>query len=426
MLLYEQVIEYIQSTVPQFSTKGGQAYHKGFEKINALMSVLGHPEKDLKCIHVAGTNGKGSVCTLLAAYLQSQGLKVGLHTSPHILDLRERFLINNKQIAKESIVDFIEKYKDTIASIKPSFFELTVAMAFYYFHEYKVDIAVIETGLGGRFDSTNILNSMLSVITNVSKDHLSILGRDLTSIAFEKAGIIKENTPVILGLPENEIVNKVIEKEALSKNAPLFKTSELPSEASQEILEIGKKLSLPYFQLLNVQTVYQSLLAIPNLQVRTDLSTYVDFLKNYFKANSIPGRWQILQENPRIILDVGHNEAALMMQQKELENYPKTNLHILIGFMSDKEVDDLLHYFPKEAHYYFTQANIERALSSETLQLKAKNHELYGEVYISPQQVWKAIKDQLDPKDTLLVTGSFFIIESFLKAYQETNSKSPK
>lgn len=426
MLSYEQVIEYIQSTVPQFSTKGGQAYHKGFEKINALLTVLGHPERDLKYIHVAGTNGKGSVCTLLAAYLQSQGLKVGLHTSPHILDLRERFLINNELIAKVRIVDFIKKYKDSIATIKPSFFELTVAMALYYFQEDKVDVAVIETGLGGRFDSTNILNSMLSIITNVSKDHLSILGTDLASIAFEKAGIIKQNTPVVLGLPENEIVTEVIEKETLTKNASLYKTSDLPLKLSQEILDIGKKLSLPYFQLLNIQTVYQSLLVVPNFSIHVSLNSYVDFLKSYFKGNSIPGRWQILQENPRIILDVGHNEAALMMQHKELESYPKTNLHIIIGFMADKEVDELLLYFPKDAHYYFTQANIERALPSKTLQMKAEKHELFGEVYVSPQKVWEEIKDQLDSKDTLLVTGSFFIIDSFLKAYREINSKSPK
>src|SRR5690554_1061994 len=426
MLLYEQVIEYIQSTVPQFSTKGGQAYHKGFEKINALMSVLGHPEKDLKCIHVAGTNGKGSVCTLIAAYLQNQGLKVGLHTSPHITDLRERFLINNELIAKDRIVDFIEKYKDIIATIKPSFFELTVAMALYYFHEDKVDVAVIETGLGGRLDSTNILNSRVSIITNVSKDHLSILGTDLASIAFEKAGIIKQNTPVVLGLPENEIVTKVIEKETLTQQATLYKTSDLSIELSQGIIEVGKELSLPYFQLLNIQTVYQSLLAIPNFSIHVEMITFTDFLKDYFKGKSIPGRWQILQENPRIILDVGHNEAALMMQQKELESYPKTNLHIIIGFMADKEVDELLLYFPKDAHYYFTQANIERALPSKTLQMKAENHELFGEVYASPQNVWEEIKDQLDSKDTLLVTGSFFIIDSFLKAYREINSKSPK
>lgn len=426
MLSYEQTIEYIQSTVPQFSTKGGQAYHKGFEKINALLTDLGRPERDLKCIHVAGTNGKGSVCTLISAYLQKQGLKVGLHTSPHITDLRERFLINNELIAKDRIVDFIEKYKDIIATIKPSFFELTVAMALYYFHEDKVDVAVIETGLGGRFDSTNILNSMLSIITNVSKDHLSILGTDLTSIAFEKAGIIKQNTPVVLGLPENEIVTKVIEKETLAQQATLYKTSDLSIELSQGIIEVGKELSLPYFQLLNIQTVYQSLLAIPNFSIHVEMITFTDFLKDYFKGKSIPGRWQILQEYPRIILDVGHNEAALMMQQKELESYPKTNLHIIIGFMADKEVDELLLYFPKDAHYYFTQANIERALPSKTLQMKAENHELFGEVYASPQNVWEEIKDQLDSKDTLLVTGSFFIIDSFLKAYREINSKSPK
>lgn len=412
-MTYQETVNYIENTLPQFGKIGGQAFHKGFENINALMDVLNHPHKKLKFIHVAGTNGKGSTCHLIAAYLKHKGYKVGLHTSPHLLDIRERFQIDGKHISKKALIDFIAQYKEDIEHIKPSFFELTVAMAFYYFHQENVDYAIVETGLGGRWDATNIIQPLMSIITNVSLDHLNILGDTIEKIAFEKGGIIKENTPVIIGLPEEEEAIKVFENIAKEKNSPIFKTSDLATKITNSFLLEEDIKALPYFQQLNIQTVYQALQQLKGIE---DLSDYAEFLIDFFQHSPIIGRWQIFKREPYIILDVGHNEEALKNSMAQLNNLAIDNIHIIIGMMADKAVDQLLHYFPQNANYYFTQAQINRAMDKEDLQSLAKEHGLEGECYNSVAEAWEQVKNKMKEKDLLLVTGSFFIISDFLKA----------
>lgn len=416
---YRECIEYLEQNIAQFHQKGKQAFHKGFEKTNQLLAYLKHPEKNSTCIHIAGTNGKGSTCHILSHYLYKKGFKVGLFTSPHLLDYRERFKINNQLIDKSFIVHFINKHKEAIDKIQPSFFELSFAMAMDFFNQLKVDYAIIETGLGGRWDSTNIVDPILSVITNVSIDHHDILGNSIQEIAFEKAGIIKENTNVVLGLPENTEALKVFQKEAKAKNAPLFKSSHLNQKEKNLIQNIVQSLHLPEFQYFNISTCYQSIKVLKNMAYIDNIDDFPLLVKEFFSHKNIPGRWQILQNNPQIILDVGHNEAAVQSIFKNLSTKDYAQLHIITGFMKDKNIAALLPYFPKHAHYYFTEAQLNRAMPHKDLQNLAKNHGIKGSAFPHTSLAWDFVKTQVKKEDLILVFGSFYILSDFIKCYEQ-------
>lgn len=422
---YQQTIDYLFSRLPMFSRIGAAAFKKDLTNTITLCKYLDDPHQKFKSIHVAGTNGKGSVSHMLAAILQTAGYKVGLYTSPHLKDFRERIKINGKEVSEEFVIGFTEKMKPLIEEIEPSFFEITVAMAFDFFAKEKVDIAVIEVGLGGRFDSTNIITPELSVITNIGWDHMNILGDSLEKIAFEKAGIIKKNIPVVIGefLPETK---PVFEKVAAEKKAIIHYPKQNRNALSWEwqnhelIIEIEEKgktdhkkyhLDLPgIYQSKNLLTVLEACSVLRDMKYNIDESHIKTGLQKTKKLTGLHGRWEIIHEHPTIVLDVGHNEDGIkqIIQQLELTTYHK--LHIIIGLVKDKEVEKVLSLLPHSAHYYFTQAQIPRALAAEVLQSKGKSENLEGEVYPDVNTAIKAAKANAHKDDLILVCGSVFLV----------------
>lgn len=424
-MTYQQIIEYLFSRLPMFSRIGAAAFKKDLTNTITLCKHLDDPHQKFRSIHVAGTNGKGSVSHMLAAILQTAGYKVGLYTSPHLKDFRERIKINGKEVSEEFVIEFTQKMKSLIEEIEPSFFEITVAMAFDYFAKQKVDIAVIEVGLGGRFDSTNIITPELSVITNIGWDHMNILGDTLEKITFEKAGIIKQNTPVVIGeyLPETK---PVFEKVAAEKKAIIHYTKENRNALSWEwenhelIIEIEEKgktdhkkynLDLPgIYQSKNLLTVLEACSVLRDMKYEIDEVNIKTGLQKTKKLTGLHGRWEIIHEHPTIILDVGHNEDGIkqIIQQIELTTFHK--LHIIIGLVKDKEIEKVLSLLPHSAHYYFTQAQIPRALTADILKSKGKSQNLDGEAYPDVNTAIKAAKAHAHKDDLILVCGSVFLV----------------
>lgn len=427
---YQQTIEYLFSRLPMFSRIGADAFKKDLTNTITLCKHLGDPQQKFKSIHIAGTNGKGSVSHMLAAILHIAGYKTGLYTSPHLKDFRERIKVNGypdgyREIREEFVIDFTEKIKPLIEEIEPSFFEITVAMAFDYFAKEKVDVAVIEVGLGGRFDSTNIITPGLSVITNIGWDHMNILGDSLEKIAFEKAGIIKENIPVVIGetLPETK---PVFEKIAAEKNAPIHYAIESRTaltwewqkrELIVEVAENGKTdhkkfhLDLPgIYQSKNLLTVLEACAVLNNLECTIDEKHIRNGLQKTKTLTGLHGRWEIIHEHPTIILDVGHNEDGIKQIIQQIELTTHHELHIVIGLVKDKEIDKVLSLLPHSAHYYFTQAQIPRALPAEILRSKAKDQNLTGDVFTEVNTAIRMAKSKADKNDLILVCGSVFLV----------------
>jgi dihydrofolate synthase/folylpolyglutamate synthase len=422
---YPQTIEYLFSRLPMFSRIGAAAFKKDLTNTIALCKHLDDPHKKFKSIHVAGTNGKGSVSHMLSAILQTAGYKVGLYTSPHLKDFRERIKINGDEIAEDFVISFTDHMKALIESIEPSFFEITVAMAFDYFAKQKVDIAVIEVGLGGRFDSTNIITPELSVVTNIGWDHMNILGDSLEKIAFEKGGIIKQNIPVIIGdfLPETQ---PVFEKIATEKHAPLHYAKAKRNVLSWtwerhdlivEVEEKGKtdhkkyQLDLPgIYQSKNLLTVLEACSALKDLGYRLDEKDIRDGLQKTKKLTGLHGRWEIIHERPLIILDVGHNEDGIKQITQQLEVTTYHQLHVIIGLVKDKEVEKVLSLLPRTAYYYFTRAQIPRALPPDVLKSNALDQNLEGEVYADVNTALKTAKAKANKDDLILVCGSVFLV----------------
>ncbi|HET9745008.1 MAG TPA: folylpolyglutamate synthase/dihydrofolate synthase family protein, partial [Chitinophagaceae bacterium] len=391
----------------------------------ALCKQLKDPHLKFKSIHVAGTNGKGSVSHMLAAVLQTAGYKVGLYTSPHLKDFRERIRINGEEIKEEFVTSFTEKMKPLIEKIEPSFFEITVAMAFDYFTQQKVDIAVIEVGLGGRFDSTNIITPELSVITNIGWDHMNILGDSLEKIAFEKAGIIKNNVPVVIGetLPNTK---PVFEKIAAEKRAPVYYANQNRNILSWEwrkhelVVEIEEKgktdhkkyhLDLPgIYQSKNLLTTLEACAVLKNLDYDLDDTDIRGGLQKTKKLTGLHGRWEIIHEHPTVILDVAHNEDGMSQIAQQLELITFHELHIIIGLVKDKETEKILSLLPHSARYYFTQAQIPRALPAGVLQSAAAHQGLDGNVYPDVNSAIKAAKAKAHKDDLILVCGSVFLV----------------
>ncbi|HEV8506255.1 MAG TPA: folylpolyglutamate synthase/dihydrofolate synthase family protein, partial [Chitinophagaceae bacterium] len=381
--------------------------------------------KKFKSIHIAGTNGKGSVSHMLAAILQTAGYKTGLYTSPHLKDFRERIKIDGEMVIEDFIIDFTERIKTVSEAIEPSFFEITVAMAFEYFAQQKVDIAVIETGLGGRFDSTNIITPELSVITNIGWDHMNILGDSLEKIAFEKAGIIKQNVAVIVGevLPETETVfNEVTnERNAVLSIAPenrqainwYWEKHELVVEVAQQNRTDHQlyHLDLPgIYQTKNLITVLETCVQLQQKGWDIEERHIRTGLQNAKKITGLHGRWDVIHQQPLIILDVAHNQDGIKMLMEQVEVTDHDHLHIVLGVVKDKEVETILALFPKLADYYFTQADIPRALDARILKEKATAAGLRGEIYPGVNEAIKAALAKASRKDMILVCGSVFLV----------------
>ncbi|MBN8834404.1 MAG: dihydrofolate synthase [Niastella sp. SCN 39-18] len=425
-MTYQQTIDFLYSQLPLFSNTGKAAIKEGLHNIEALCAALGNPQNQFKSIHIAGTNGKGSCSHCLAAILQESGYKTGLYTSPHIKDFAERIRINGEKIDHHFVVNFAEETQVLIEKIKPSFFEITVAMAFAWFADQKADIAIIETGLGGRLDSTNILQPILSIITNISFDHMNILGNSLAAIAYEKAGIIKNNTPVIIGAYTPE-TKPVFEQKIKEANAPVTwaqdayrvsgvtKTGNLlecdVTDMHTHFLEHYVLDLTGRYQAENIKTVLaaEKVLRTMNFTISNASEKYA--LSHVKQLTGLLGRWDIIQENPTIIVDVGHNEAGIQYIISQLENeYPNQARHFILGFVKDKEIDAILDLFPKRASYYFTQAQIPRAFNCRDLQKKAHEKNLIGMGYANVNEALQAAKEKAAEDDTIIICGSFFII----------------
>jgi len=422
---YQQTLDYMYARLPMFSKIGGQAIKNGFTNIIALCEVLDHPHQKGRFVHVAGTNGKGSVSHMLASVLQSAGYKTGLYTSPHLKDFRERIKINGAMIAEQEVVDFIEQMQTDIESIQPSFFELTVAMAFHHFAKHHTDIAIIETGLGGRLDSTNIISPVLSVITNIGYDHVQILGNTLEEIAGEKAGIIKPGVPVVIGekLAETE---QVFRNKATIEAAPIFFTSERLQVADwkQEEHDLvvyvaennktdHKKFQLDLtgqYQTKNLLTVLASCHQLKAKGIDLPDAAIEQGLRQVKKLTGLHGRWETIHQHPRIVLDVAHNESGMreLLNQLEITSYHR--LHIILGMVKDKDVDTVIQMLPFNALYYFTNADIPRALPAGVLSEKASRQGLTGHIFSNVNEALSEAKAQAHPDDLILVCGSVFLV----------------
>lgn len=407
-----------------FSRIGSAAYKEDLTNIRTLCEHLHNPHQGFKSIHVAGTNGKGSVSHMLAAIFQTAGYKTGLHTSPHLHDFRERIKINGKMVSKEFVTAFVERIKPLIEEIEPSFFEISVAMAFQAFAEQKVDIAIIEVGLGGRLDSTNIIAPELSIITNIGWDHMNLLGDSLEKIAAEKAGIIKENIPVVVGetLPET---SPVFQQTAGEKKAQVYRAEDYLQVKEKELRPASLSVSFQKRDdsVIEVKTDLAGLYQVQNL--RTVLTAadilkkqgwnltdeiILDALKKVKAITGLKGRWDVIHHSPAIVLDVAHNQDGLQRMLEHVHQLSFGQLHLVFGTVRDKDVSTILKLLPIEAHYYFTQANIPRALPANELKDKAETVGLKGKIYSDVNAALNEAKSHAGKEDLILVCGSIFLV----------------
>ena len=422
---YQETISYLFNQLPMFQRTGKAAYKANLDTTLALDAYFEHPHQQFKCIHVAGTNGKGSVSHTLASVLQSAGYKVGLYTSPHLRDFRERVKINGEMISEEAVVDFVASHKKKFEELSPSFFEMTVALAFDYFAKEKVDIAIVEVGLGGRLDSTNIIDPLLSVITNISFDHTSLLGNTIPVIAGEKAGIIKTNTPVIIGEKHNESQPVFIETAKLQSAPILFAEDEfelLNTELQENYrhlrfkdLKSGELISLEsdllgIYQVKNIRTALVALKMMNEIGFNLSDQIIKDGISKIVAQTSLMGRWQRLGYNPGIICDTGHNVAGISEILKQLNSLRFEKLHMVIGMVDDKDINEVLNLLPKNATYYFTKASIPRALNEEILKEKADKFQLIGKTYTNVSDALNAAKLVAKSDDLIFVGGSTFVV----------------
>lgn len=426
-MTYQETLDYLYQHLPMFTRVGASAFKKDLHNTIELCNQLGNPQDKFSSIHIAGTNGKGSTSHMLAAIFHESGYKTGLYTSPHLLDFRERIRINGEVVPETFVIEFVEQLKPTIERIQPSFFELTVAMAFQYFALEQVEMAIIEVGLGGRLDSTNVITPNLSVITNISYDHMQILGNTLQEIASEKAGIIKPHVPVVISETQSEIKSVFINK-AAELNAPIhFADQEWiiqQSEFSGGRLQLGVQhshypggdlrtirtdLTGQYQQknilgvLSAVQIMQEDGWELPEQTVKSALA-YVK------RLTGLRGRWEIISRDPLTIFDVGHNQAGITEIVQQLEHMVYRHLHIVTGFVKDKEVSKVLPLFPPAATYYFCKAQIPRAMDEKDLAEMAHQYGLRGHDYPSVQQAYQAAKQHAHKEDIVLVCGSFFVV----------------
>ena len=426
---YQETIDYLFNVTPLFQNIGKDAYKEGLDNTIILDNHFNNPHKKFRTIHIAGTNGKGSCSHTIAAILQSAGYKTGLYTSPHLIDFSERIKVNGEPIEKEFVIDFVKQNKDFFEPLHPSFFELTTAMAFLYFAEKKVDVAVIEVGLGGRLDCTNIITPDLSIITNISFDHTQFLGNTLKDIAKEKAGIIKGKRPVIIGeyTPETKTV---FEDKAKSTNSDIifaednklingYKQTEngLLLYKSDKIKDLYGELNGLY-QVKNTNTILNAVYKLIELGYNIDETNIKNGFRNVCHLTGLMGRWQKLEENPTIICDTGHNIGGMKYIVEQLSRMKYDKLHIIIGMVNDKDINGVISLLPKNAKYYFTQASVKRALPAEQVKKIANNHGLKGEAYSSVEKALTIAKNNAKENDLIFIGGSTFIVADLIVLYK--------
>jgi dihydrofolate synthase / folylpolyglutamate synthase len=423
---YKQTIEFLYSQLPAYHRIGKPAYKHDLHNTLAIDEYLGNPHKRYRTIHVAGTNGKGSVSHMIASVLMEAGYITGLYTSPHLKEFRERIRVNGKMISKSSVTEFIARNSSFIMSLKPSFFEMTVGMAFDYFAEAGVDIAVIEVGLGGRLDSTNIISPVLSVITNIGHDHFDLLGNTIEKVAGEKAGIIKPGVPVVISETQEETKIVFINKAAETGSEIFFadqhyscfldeinyykgKRTYCLTENSSKKSSGGEVGLAGDYQAKNLQAVFQSFSVMKGIVAHTD-KNIIDGIRKVVSNTKLTGRWQILSRSPLTICDTGHNKEGLECVLAQINRIPKTGLHVVIGFVNDKDLKSVLPLFPKEAIYYFTKALVPRALDEKILKSEASLYELKGQSYPDVASALSQANKNAAESDMIFIGGSTFIV----------------
>ena len=392
---YKDTLKYLFSQLPMYQSTGAAAYKKDIGNIIEASNFLDNPHKKFKSIHIAGTNGKGSTAHLISSILQEAGFKTGLYTSPHLKDFRERIKINGVKISENDVISFVNTNKKNFEKINMSFFEYTVALAFDHFAKEKVDIAIIETGLGGRLDSTNIISPEISVITNIGYDHMNLLGNSLKQIAIEKAGIIKEKTPVLIGRKQIE-TETVFEEKASQKNTNILYAKQ------NEV-----KFNVPNYQKENINT---SISAIKILDWKISNQQINDGIKNVKQNTGLRGRWETLSKNPKIICDTGHNVDGISNIISQLKQIKFNKLHMVFGTVNDKKINDILNLLPKDAKYYFCKAKIDRALNADKLKSIAYEYKLIGESFESVENALQNAKNNAKKEDLIFIGGSTFVV----------------
>jgi dihydrofolate synthase/folylpolyglutamate synthase len=423
---YVQTVDYLFSRLPMYSRLGAAAYRKDLTNTWQLSDFIGNPERKFRSIHVAGTNGKGSTSHMLAAIFQEAGYRTGLYTSPHLKDFRERIRINGEMISEAFVVDFVSRIRAVSEQMDPSFFEISVVMAFDYFAQQQVDIAIVEVGLGGRLDSTNIITPELSVITNIGFDHMNLLGHTLSAIAFEKAGIIKKGVPVVIGEHHAETA-PIFSQRAHEEEAPItfadqqryvsdwrYQRHSLVAEVATSPLAEDKDyytLDLAgIYQLKNLVTVLGAVQALTGKGWKLDAPIVARALSKVKKLTGLHGRWELIHEHPDVVLDVAHNEDGIRQLLRQIELTDHEELHIVLGMVKDKEIDTILSLLPRQAHYYFTRAQIPRALPGEELAAQAGAVGLQGHSYPTVPAALAEARARAKARDLVVVCGSVFVV----------------
>lgn len=404
---YQETTNWLFNQLPVYQLQGASAYKADLTNTILLAKHLNNPEKKLKCIHVAGTNGKGSTSHLLASILQDAGYKVGLYTSPHLKDFRERIKINGEEISEKFVCEFVAKNKTFFEANDLSFFEMTVGLAFEYFIKEKTDINIIEVGMGGRLDSTNIITPLISVITNIGFDHTHFLGNTLESIAHEKAGIIKNNIPVVIGEYTTETRSVFLNK-ANETNSEIYFASDLITEVYSSSLQGD-------YQINNIKTVQETIKILQDQnEFKISLENIKSGLINVIKNTGLQGRWQQLKTNPKVICDTAHNSHGLKIVLNQIKKEKFEQLHIVLGVVNDKDLDEILPLFPKKAKYYFCKPNISRGLDALILQKKAEDFQLIGKAYNSVSNAYREAMNKSSKNDFIYIGGSTFVVAEIL------------
>jgi dihydrofolate synthase/folylpolyglutamate synthase len=429
---YQETIKYLIGQLPMYQRTGKAAYKEGLENTTKLDAYFNHPHKNYHTVHVGGTNGKGSVCHMLASVLQHAGYKVGLHTSPHLIDYRERIRVNGLLMEKNAVVDFTSKHKAFFRKLQPSFFEMSVFMAFDYFAQQKVDVGIIEVGLGGRLDSTNIIHPVLSVITNIGMDHTEFLGDTMEKIAYEKAGIIKNSTPVVIG-EATDLTRPVFIKAADEHHTKIifaqkkyetkYGMSGMNGNQIIQIRDILKKTGfsietdlLGFYQRKNIVTFLTAIdeLSAEGFNISPD--QIATGLKNVKKTTGFRGRWDICGNNPLLICDTAHNAEGIAEVINQIKETPYMNLHMIIGFVADKDMDTILRMMPKNAIYYFTRPSVPRGLDHQALASLAFQHGLEGRSFPSVSKALEEARIKAHKEDLIFVGGSTFLVADLLES----------
>jgi dihydrofolate synthase / folylpolyglutamate synthase len=424
---YQESLDFLFSQLPMYQRVGGAAYKTNLSATIELLDHLGNPQKKFKAIHIAGTNGKGSVAHIISSVLQTAGYKTALYTSPHLNDFRERIKINGEVISEDSVVDFVEKNKIYFKEKQLSFFEMTVGMAFQYFAESQIDIAVIEVGMGGRLDSTNLVQSVLSIITNIGLDHTQFLGETIEKIAEEKAGIIKKNQTVVVGERQKETTNVFSNKVQQCESKLVFAEDsygfieKIENEKNSQFLFKKEEKEYSFcsdlkgnYQYENIRTAIVALDEIQTLGFEISSQEIKEGLKNVISNTDLKGRWQFIHRSPLCICDTAHNVDGLRYVISQLKEIKQGKLHVVLGFVNDKNIQKLLSLFPKSARYYFCQAKIPRALAIEKLIQEAKKAKLQGQCYASVEIAYKTALSNASKKDVVFVGGSTFVVAEVL------------